>query len=74
MAAWTCVDAGDSVRVALGTADPSTSCDAKPANELELAALVYLPPGVEALAGAMCAAPEGAGFEVTFRDLLITRV
>jgi uncharacterized protein len=40
--------------------------------EPELAALVYLPPGVEVLAGAMCAAPEGAGFEVTFRELVIT--
>ena len=35
----------------------------------ELAALVHLPPDSPALAGAMCAAPEGNGFQVTFRDL-----
>jgi uncharacterized protein len=39
--------------------------------ELELAALAYLPPG-EALAGAMCAAPEGGGFQATFHDLTVT--
>ena len=39
--------------------------------KLELAALAYLPPG-EALAGAMCAAPEGGGFRATFHDLTIT--
>lgn len=38
----------------------------------ELAALVYLPPGREVLAGAMCAAPDGGGFESTFRDLTIS--
>jgi hypothetical protein len=38
----------------------------------ELAAVVYLPPGVEALAGAMCAAPEGGGFEATFRNIVIS--
>jgi regulation of enolase protein 1 (concanavalin A-like superfamily) len=32
---------------------------------------VYLPPGEVVLAGPMCAAPEGDGFEVTFRDLSI---
>jgi uncharacterized protein len=37
----------------------------------ELAALAYLPPGEPALAGAMCAAPEGSGFQVTFRELRI---
>jgi len=37
----------------------------------ELAALAYLPPGEPALAGAMCAAPEGNGFRVTFADLRI---
>jgi regulation of enolase protein 1 (concanavalin A-like superfamily) len=37
----------------------------------ELAAVVYLPPGEAVLAGPMCAAPEGDGFEVTFRDLSI---
>jgi uncharacterized protein len=41
--------------------------------ELELAALVYLTPGEQVLAGAMCAAPEGRGFQVTFHDLAITR-
>jgi uncharacterized protein len=40
--------------------------------ESELAALVYLPPGEQVLAGAMCAAPEGSGFQVTFHDLTIT--
>lgn len=39
--------------------------------ETELAALVYLPVA-EALAGAMCAAPEGGGFQATFLDLMIT--
>lgn len=40
---------------------------------LQLAALVYLPPDDAVLAGAMCAAPEGSGFEVTFHDLAVTR-
>jgi len=35
----------------------------------DLAALVYLPPEAPAMVGAMLAAPEGDGFEVTFRDL-----
>jgi regulation of enolase protein 1 (concanavalin A-like superfamily) len=35
----------------------------------ELAALVHLPPEVQVLAGAMCAAPTGNGFQVTFQDL-----
>jgi regulation of enolase protein 1 (concanavalin A-like superfamily) len=39
--------------------------------EPELAALVYLPPGA-ALAGAMCAAPEGGGFRAAFHDLTVT--
>ena len=39
--------------------------------ERELAALAYLPPGA-ALAGAMCAAPEGGGFLGTFHDLTVT--
>ena len=39
--------------------------------ESELAALAYLPPGEPVLAGAMCAAPEGSGFPVTFQDLTI---
>ena len=38
----------------------------------ELAALVFLPPGREMLAGVMAAAPEGPGFRVTFHDLRIT--
>jgi|GEM_PF-46409 len=38
----------------------------------ELAALVFLPPGREVLAGVMGAAPEGPGFRVTFHDLRIT--
>ena len=38
----------------------------------ELAALVFLPPGREVLAGIMAAAPEGPGFQVTFHDLRIT--
>jgi len=41
--------------------------------EMELAALAYLPPGEQLLAGAMCAAPEGSGFQVTFEDLKIAR-
>jgi uncharacterized protein len=39
----------------------------------ELAALVYVPPGQTVLAGAMCAAPEGPGFEASFFDLAIHR-
>ncbi len=39
----------------------------------ELAAVVYLPPDETVLAGAMCAAPEGEGFDVSFRDLAIVR-
>jgi uncharacterized protein len=39
----------------------------------ELAALVYLPPGEAVVAGAMCAAPDGKGFQVSFHDLTITR-
>ena len=39
----------------------------------ELAALAYLPPGEPVVAGAMCAAPEGRGFQVAFHDLTITR-
>ena len=37
----------------------------------ELAALVFMPPGREMLAGIVCAAPEGAGFSVTFHDLRV---
>ena len=38
----------------------------------ELAALAFLPPGREVLAGVMGAAPEGPGFTVTFQDLRIS--
>ncbi|HBW19353.1 MAG: DUF1349 domain-containing protein [Streptosporangiaceae bacterium] len=37
-----------------------------------LAALAYLPPGREALAGVMCAAPDGPGFSVAFGDLRLS--
>jgi uncharacterized protein len=37
----------------------------------ELAALVFMPPDCELMAGIMCAAPEGSGFIVTFHDLRI---
>jgi uncharacterized protein len=42
-------------------------------SDAELAAVVYLPPGEVVLAGAMCAAPEGDGFDVTFTDLTVVR-
>lgn len=38
----------------------------------ELAALLYLPPDREMLAGVMCAAPESEGFTVSFHDLKVT--
>jgi uncharacterized protein len=37
----------------------------------ELAALVFMPPDREMLAGIMCAAPEGSGFIVSFYDLRV---
>lgn len=40
--------------------------------ELQLAAIAYLPPDDQVLAGAMCAAPQGRGFPVTFHDLAVT--
>jgi uncharacterized protein len=40
----------------------------------DLAALAYLPPGTTVFAGAMCAAPDGPGFEVSFYDLAITPI
>jgi uncharacterized protein len=40
----------------------------------DLAAVVYLPPGERAFAGAMCAAPDGGGFEASFHDLAITPI
>jgi uncharacterized protein len=39
----------------------------------KLAALAYLPPREAVLAGAMCAAPEGNGFQVTFHDLKVAQ-
>jgi regulation of enolase protein 1 (concanavalin A-like superfamily) len=53
---------GDAVEIRYGV-------DGGPAN---LAAVVYLPPGRPAFAGAMCAAPSGGGFDVSFYDLAIT--
>jgi len=41
--------------------------------ESTLAALAYLPPGERVVAGVMCAAPEGSGFQVAFHDLTIAR-
>jgi regulation of enolase protein 1 (concanavalin A-like superfamily) len=38
----------------------------------ELAAMVYLPPDREVLAGVMCAAPESEGFTVAFHDLRVS--
>jgi len=37
----------------------------------ELAALVFMPPGLEMLAGIVCAAPEGSGFSVAFHDMRV---
>ena len=54
---------GDAVEVRYGVDD----------GELGLAGIVYLPPGGQVLAGAMCAAPEGSGFQVTFDDLKVTQ-
>ena len=42
------------------------------ADQPRLGSLVYLPPGAEVLAGPMCAAPDGDGFQATFRDLAIS--
>jgi uncharacterized protein len=39
--------------------------------QYDLASLVYLPDGRDAHVGVMCAAPEGAGFPVSFRDFSI---
>jgi uncharacterized protein len=44
------------------------------AGPTELAAVAYLPPREAVLAGPRCAAPEGGGFEVAFRDLRIVPV
>jgi uncharacterized protein len=43
-------------------------------SQADLAAVVYLPPGRPVFAGAMCAAPDGDGFEVSFADLVINPV
>ncbi|GII55335.1 hypothetical protein Pth03_37240 [Planotetraspora thailandica] len=42
---------------------------AEPVHMLRLA---YFPPGVPAIAGAMCAAPRGAGFETRFTHLSVS--
>jgi regulation of enolase protein 1 (concanavalin A-like superfamily) len=55
---------GDSVEIRFGV-DGDAS---------DLAGVVYLPPGQAAFAGAMCAAPVGDGFEVSFHDLAIKTV
>jgi len=47
------------VRYSIGEAGP------------DLAALVYMPPDTELLAGVMCAAPEGPGFSVSFHELRV---
>jgi uncharacterized protein len=52
---------GDAVEVRYSTAD----------GPAELAALVFMPPDREMLAGIVCAAPEGAGFSVSFHDLRV---
>jgi uncharacterized protein len=39
----------------------------------QLAGVAYMPPDEAVLAGPMCAAPEGTGFDVTFRDLVIVK-
>jgi regulation of enolase protein 1 (concanavalin A-like superfamily) len=44
-----------------------------PSNRQEAAAVVYMPPDEVVLAGAMCAAPEGDGFDVTFADVAVGR-
>jgi regulation of enolase protein 1 (concanavalin A-like superfamily) len=38
----------------------------------ELAAMLYLPPDREMLAGVMCAAPQSEGFTVSFHDLRVS--
>lgn len=60
---------GDSVEVRYRVGDRVVA----PA-EMDLAAVVYLPPGQSALAGAMCAAPTGGGFPVSFRGLTVAPV
>jgi regulation of enolase protein 1 (concanavalin A-like superfamily) len=55
---------GDAVEIRLGVDGDAT----------DLAAVVYMPPSRPAFAGAMCAAPDGNGFEVSFRDFAITPI
>lgn len=57
---------GDSVEVRYVAGD---RCDDPGA--MDLGAVAYLPPGRPALAGVMCAAPEGRGFTVSFRGLSV---
>jgi hypothetical protein len=57
---------GDSVEVRYLAGDRPADPDT-----MNLGAVIYLPPGRPALAGAMCAAPKGRGFTVSFRDLSI---
>ena len=52
---------GDSVEIRYSTDDDA----------LELASVVYLEPGVSALAGVMCASPAGEGFDATFDDFVV---
>jgi hypothetical protein len=40
----------------------------------EFSAHLYLPPGRPKFAGVMCAAPKGTGFDVIFRNLIITPI
>jgi regulation of enolase protein 1 (concanavalin A-like superfamily) len=55
---------GDAVEIRYGVDGEAT----------DLAAVGYLPPRTTAFAGAMCAAPDGPGFEVSFYDLAITPI
>jgi uncharacterized protein len=55
---------GDSVEISYGVEE----------GKKQLAGVVYLPPGKAAFAGAMCAAPDGPGFEAIFHDLVISPV
>jgi regulation of enolase protein 1 (concanavalin A-like superfamily) len=57
---------GDSVEVRYLAGDRYEHADA-----MNLAAVAYLPPGRPVLAGAMCAAPTGGGFAVSFHDLSV---
>jgi uncharacterized protein len=57
---------GDSVEVRYKAGSDSDSDSA-----MNLAAIAYLPPGRPVLAGAMCAAPTGPGFTVSFHDFSV---